>query len=245
MLVSKGENEERTKVFISYSRQDSAVVDRLVDSLNAKGFQTTIDRGSISLGEEWLPRLQFLVFNADVFVFIQSLGWMNSEICRAELEAARGRGKRIIGATVIPVVLIPHEHLGTDYIFLFSDSSIPGSSFEAGLERLVAGLEEDKDWWHSHTLLLNRQKSWAASGSPAHLLLSSVELGRYKTWAAARPRDAPTLPMELHDYLVASDTSILERSKRRELLIWKLSTAIFGALCVLFVAFFLYSKLPP
>ena len=41
------------RVFISYSRQDTAVADRLVSALEEAGFAVTIDRRDLPYGEEW------------------------------------------------------------------------------------------------------------------------------------------------------------------------------------------------
>jgi len=62
----------RLKVFISYSRDDIAFADQLVEALEASGFAPDLDRHGISGGEEWRPRLSEMIARADTVVFALS-----------------------------------------------------------------------------------------------------------------------------------------------------------------------------
>src|ERR1700737_1395612 len=62
----------KAKVFISYSRKDMAVADRLDAALKARGFETLIDRTDIHAFEEWWKRVQALIGQADTIVFVLS-----------------------------------------------------------------------------------------------------------------------------------------------------------------------------
>jgi hypothetical protein len=50
--------ERKTRVFISYSRKDSIFSNRLVDALNARGFEAYLDKKDILPGEPWKERLE-------------------------------------------------------------------------------------------------------------------------------------------------------------------------------------------
>jgi hypothetical protein len=66
---------EKLKVFISYSRRDSAAfADELVAGLELAGFAPFLDRHDIAAGEDWEARLDGLITQADTVVFVVSPG---------------------------------------------------------------------------------------------------------------------------------------------------------------------------
>jgi TIR domain len=87
--------EEKLKVFISYSRRDSAAfVDDLVVGLEDHGFAPILDRHDIKPGEPWEARLGGLIEQSDTVVFVISPEAVRSERCDWEVDrtprAARG-----------------------------------------------------------------------------------------------------------------------------------------------------------
>jgi hypothetical protein len=74
---------EKLKVFISYSRKDSAAfVDDLVVGLEDRGFAPMLDRHDIKPGEPWEARLGGLIKLSDTVVFVVSPEAVKSEIWR-------------------------------------------------------------------------------------------------------------------------------------------------------------------
>src|SRR5260370_27597438 len=74
--------EENLKVFISYSRRDSAAfVDDLVVGLEDRGFAPFLDRHDIKPGEPWEARLGGLIEQSDTVVFVVSPEAVKAEIC--------------------------------------------------------------------------------------------------------------------------------------------------------------------
>lgn len=49
------------KVFISYSRRDTAIADALLEALTSHGFEVLIDRRSLPFGERWQAELAELI----------------------------------------------------------------------------------------------------------------------------------------------------------------------------------------
>src|ERR1700687_1760747 len=88
------------KVFVSYSRKDSAFAQMLVSELAAGGFDAFLDKTDIAPGEPWKERLAGLIAAADTVVFIVSGNSVASPICVWELEESARRGKRIIPVVV-------------------------------------------------------------------------------------------------------------------------------------------------
>jgi TIR domain len=76
---------EKLKVFISYSRRDSAAfADELMAGLEVAGFAPFLDR-HVAAGEDWEARLGGLIAQSDTVVFVVSLEAVKSEQCTWEV----------------------------------------------------------------------------------------------------------------------------------------------------------------
>src|SRR3982074_3405741 len=84
------------KVFVSYSRKDSAFAQMLVGALAERGFDAFLDKTDIAPGEPWKERLAGLIAAADTMVFTVSPDSIASPICAWELEESTRLGKRVI-----------------------------------------------------------------------------------------------------------------------------------------------------
>src|ERR1700681_3742646 len=88
---------EKLKVFISYSRRDSAeFADELVAGLEYGGFAPFLDRHDIAAGEDWEARLGALIAEADTVVFVVSPESVKSERCVWEVDKTLGLSKRLL-----------------------------------------------------------------------------------------------------------------------------------------------------
>src|SRR5262245_10729112 len=88
---------EKLKVFISYSRKDSAAfVDDLVVGLEDRGFAPMLDRHDIKPGEPWEARLGGLIKLSDTVVFVVSPEAVKSEICGWEVDKTLALSKRLL-----------------------------------------------------------------------------------------------------------------------------------------------------
>src|ERR1019366_3438022 len=80
----------RYDVFISYSREDSARVQPLVDELRRRGYRAFVDVESILVGDKWKERLERSIRASRVLLFCWSehardSGYVNFEYSRAEV----------------------------------------------------------------------------------------------------------------------------------------------------------------
>src|SRR6516162_2419787 len=88
---------EKLKVFISYSRKDSAeFADELLAGLEYGGFAPFLDRHDIAAGEDWEVRLGGLIEQSDTVVFVISPESVKSERCVWEVDKALGLSKRLL-----------------------------------------------------------------------------------------------------------------------------------------------------
>src|SRR3954471_4341037 len=95
---------EKLKVFISYSRKDSAAfVDDLVVGLEDRGFAPFLDRHDIKPGEPWEARLGGLIEQSYTVVFVVSPEAVKSEICGWEVDKTLALSKRLLPVIHRPV----------------------------------------------------------------------------------------------------------------------------------------------
>lgn len=60
------------RIFLSYSRNDQAIVERIRASLNAAGFESFLDTKDLPLGQEYNARIKLAIEEADLFLFLAS-----------------------------------------------------------------------------------------------------------------------------------------------------------------------------
>jgi hypothetical protein len=89
-------------VFISYSRADSSIVQRLVERLARGGIRVWRDVAEISPGQDWPSLIESAVESANAFIWVSSgnsgrSGWMAHEL---EAFASRGTDRPLIPVIV-------------------------------------------------------------------------------------------------------------------------------------------------
>lgn len=197
-----GRQSEKLRVFISYSRTDSAFADEIASGLEYEGgFHVLIDRHDIHEGEEWKLRLGSLISAADTVVFVLSPKSAASSICRWEVERAHQLSKRIIPvqATSLDGVVVPDALSSLNYV-RFDDRS-----FMNGLIALRRALKTDIAWLRDHTRLLMRAEEWQAASRAPNRLLSGEDIVEAKAWMERAP-PGDLQPTELQrDFIQASD----------------------------------------
>src|SRR5215831_12346528 len=105
---------EKLKVFISYSRKDSAAfADELVAGLEFGGFAPFLDRHDIAAGEDWEARLGGLIAQSDTVVFVISPEAVKSEQCTWEVDRTieLSRGSCRLSSSRFPITTSP-KNLG-------------------------------------------------------------------------------------------------------------------------------------
>jgi peptidoglycan-associated lipoprotein len=206
---------EKLKVFISYSRADSALAEELVVGLEFEGFEVTIDRHSIAAGEKWEERLGGLILGADTVVFVLSPDSAASPICKWEVEESQRLSKRII-----PILARPVD-FSTAPKGLSAINAVPFIDGKAisGLTTLVDALNSDLGWLREHTRLAERAEEWHTAGRSEERLLRGATLTQAKTWLQSKPKTAPD-PTDLQRAFIAASEdaeAARENATRRSL----------------------------
>lgn len=191
---------DKTKVFISYSRQDSSFVVNLVDALKQHGsFHVFQDTSDILPSEEWKTRLEKLIGEADTIVFCLSPASAASEVCAWEVQVAESLNKRIV-----PVVIqevegdVPGGLEKLDYTFFTDDCE-----FGQSIDRLVTALQTDIPWIREHTRIGELARRWERTKAKDQLF-RGTELAFAEQWAKYRPSVAPELTENMLAFLKAS-----------------------------------------
>lgn len=190
------------RVFVSYSRRDLDVAQRLVAALRRHHIDVWIDQEDIPKTAIWREEIAAGIEACDNFVFLISPASIASQPCRDELEHAVGLNKRII-----PVICkdvrpadTPPEIERRNWIFLR-----PVDDFEEGIDELVQALTLDLDWVRMHTALLERAIEWDRGGRDSSRLLRGSQLREAESWQAQAGSGKEPQPTALQlQYILAS-----------------------------------------
>ena len=87
---------EAYDVFLSYSRKDQALVQRLRDLLSLSGRRVFWDAVSITPGQAWATELENALRNSDLVVLLWCCDTAQSKWVKREIRLARKSGKNIV-----------------------------------------------------------------------------------------------------------------------------------------------------
>lgn len=99
-----------SRIFLSYSRYNLALVEALVQDLEAIGNQVWLDQ-SLTGGQAWWEKILANIRDADIFIFGLSSESLESEACKSELNYAVDLHKRIVPILLsqdVNLSLLPH-----------------------------------------------------------------------------------------------------------------------------------------
>jgi tetratricopeptide (TPR) repeat protein len=189
---------DRAKVFVSYSRKDTAFARMLVEALTQRGFDPFLDTNDIAPGEPWQERLSGLLAAADTVVFCVSPDWVASPVCGWELDESARLGKRFIPviARTVAVADAPPAVARLNWIFCTETDDR-----DAALAKVDSALRTDLTWVREHTRLGELARHWEESGRSASAALRGKDLETAERWLDRRPADA-NAPTELHQAFI-------------------------------------------
>ncbi|PZO52808.1 MAG: hypothetical protein DCF16_08410 [Alphaproteobacteria bacterium] len=197
------------RVFISYSRVDSAFAEQLRVALIDRGYEANLDRQDIAPGEPWEARLEALITDADAVVYVMSPESLRSVHCKWEVKRSLELKK-----TLTPLMWRPADDIDApeglaalNYVFfdVYERSQMTDvAAFEASLAKLQEALAvADVFWVREHTKWLGRAMEWHRVGRPEGKLLPSDDVAAVQSWANDRPANK-AIPHEILDYIAAS-----------------------------------------
>ncbi|WP_213270365.1 TIR domain-containing protein [Hyphomonas sp.] len=218
---------EETKVFLSYSRKDAAMLQCIVGALiTHPEFQPDFDKAEhdpdrvsvgISADEPWWQRLEEMIAGAEAMVFLVSPHSAASKVCDEEIAYAQRLGKRIVPILVETVdfsKLPPKLHS----LNIAIDFTEGGPGFDEAMIQLIRVLAVNAAWLREGRRYAERAADWDRKGRQKGNLLPPGAFDEAEAWASRRPRNEPE-PGELFiAWVAASRESIraqLELEKAR------------------------------
>ncbi len=197
-------------VFISYAREDSRLVRRLYEALEASRREVWVDWEGIPPTAEWLEEIYAAIDSANTFIFVLSPDSLASATCAKELEHAVRNNKRLL-----PVVgreageaPVAEALARLNWIFLRDDDD-----FAAGFETLIEALDTDLEHVKLHTRYLKRAVDWQRRERDKSLALRGSELRAAEEWLAASGDKEPR-PTSLHNRFLLESRRAATRRQR-------------------------------
>jgi tetratricopeptide (TPR) repeat protein len=209
MAKKKLQRQVQTKLFLSYSRKDLKMAERLHVALQEQGFEVLLDRTDIAPGEDWKARLGQLIHEADAIIFALSPHSTASSVCGWEVEEAARLGKRILPALIVKVVdaEVPPTLGKLNFIsFLKRD-------FGQAIADVVSALNTNLDWVREHTRLSELALVWDRKGRDTAQILRGRGLQDAEAWMASQPENAAS-PTELQRAFIASSRTAASGRQR-------------------------------
>lgn len=210
------------RVFLSYSRRDTAFAGRYVAELERHVRKVWVDWQGIQASEKWRRKIFDALRGSDAVIVLVSRNSLRSQWCRKECEEAVRLGKRIL-----PVLIAPEPEGSasaaldaagwgplTEYQRLTMTAD---ADFARGVRETLEFVAQQHQWVELHTLLGDQAHAWRASGFSEGLLLRPHELARAEAWRAHTP-DTPGFrarPTAEQDAFIDRSRSAMRHRTRR------------------------------
>ncbi len=223
-------SRDKAGVFVSYAREDEAIVERLATALRANGRDVWLDTDDIRGSEEWERAVDAGIDSSDAVAFVLSPAFVGSQQCRRELEYAVHNGKRLVPllAREVDSADVAPELARLNWITI-------GDSDPAGAAALEEALDTDLDWVHTHTDLLVRAVAWEARNEDRGLLLRGRPLADAEHFLETASGKEPA-PAPLHTRYVLAGRRAATRRQRGTIAVVTTFLVVAVALAVVAVA---------
>ncbi len=200
-------------IFISYSRRDLPLPQKIVDALAKNQLEVWIDWNSIPKGEDWEQEIYRGIEEADAFLFLVSESSVASEMCNKEILHAVQNKKRILPVFIGDVDNRQVYSVLDKFFNAEAKKEIGKRNFiycregRDDFEKAIADIGEtirtDYDWLKFHRELQVKALRWDKRKDFSRLLLGKELREAEKQLAGAGTKDPP--PTELQrEFLLKS-----------------------------------------
>lgn len=200
-----------TGVFISYSRKDSVIAQKLMKEFQSINLDVWVDWEDIPPAVGWLNQILQGIEQADAFIFLISPDSIKSEVCNVELEHAHNNAKRIIPIVVREVNPKETVAIIRDLNWIFIREK---DDFKTGLETIQKAINLDVDWLQEHRRLQVRALDWDRRKDTS-LLLRGRDLRNALRMVTSHEGKDPR-PSDLQKLFI----HVSSRSERFNLVLW-------------------------
>ncbi len=155
-------------IFISYSRKDLDIAEKIVNALVKDDLEPWIDWKSIPKGETFEEEIERGIEEADIFLFLVSPNSIQSDWCNKEIAHAIKNGKRILSIVLHdtnPKSIHP-EISKRNWIYCRSGQD----DFNNAIEETRKTVHTDYEWLKYHTELQVKALRWEQKEDNSRLL---------------------------------------------------------------------------
>lgn len=208
-VSDKTPTDSPATVFISYSRTDSAFLNRIKPALESRHIKAFVDEEDIEKGESFTARIKELILSADLTLFIVSPEAVASNFCLEEIRFAAESGKRVVPLIwKQPTTRLPQPVAETNWISA-ETYRLSGMTDTSQFEQLVDELQRAIDfgnvqWVREHSKWITRAIAWDNGGRRSGALLPTGDLESIQQWIGRRPNECPAVPIFVFDFVQAS-----------------------------------------
>ncbi|HEX2122675.1 MAG TPA: toll/interleukin-1 receptor domain-containing protein, partial [Thermoanaerobaculia bacterium] len=187
--------------FLTYSREDAASRDSIIQSLGERGVELVGD-WQLPPGPPYDPRLQQLIEEADALVFLMTPKSVISSPCRAELAHAELHKKRIVPLLVsdgFDEKTLPKSLAAPQWAYCRTPEET-----ENAADGVAETINTDWDLAEDHAWLIKRAAEWRLSRGA---LLRGESLKRAEAWlprVEANPLRLPNTTPEINSFIEVS-----------------------------------------
>ncbi|MBE0670822.1 MAG: TIR domain-containing protein [Anaerolineales bacterium] len=166
--INSGLNHKMTHIFISYSRKDLAIAEKIINALAKDDLEPWIDWKSIPKGETFEREIQQGIEKAEIFLLLVSPDSVQSDWCNKEIAHAVKNGKRILPVVIRDTDLedIHPEISKRNWIFCREELD----DFDKAIGETHKAIQTDYEWLKYHTKLLVKSLDWELRGDNSLLL---------------------------------------------------------------------------
>ncbi|MFS2137778.1 toll/interleukin-1 receptor domain-containing protein [Duganella sp. Dugasp56] len=149
------------RIFLSYARDDSLIVAKFAERLEAEGYDVFFDASDLQLGASFSAALSEEINSADIVIFFLSKKALESSWFNRELGIAVSNRYSELQTRIIPIILdkeVQAPFFLSDYVCLDLSSAESESDFDEKISSLVSSLKKIEIKGAPETDLMQRQR---------------------------------------------------------------------------------------
>lgn len=218
-----------SQIFISYSRKELAIAEKIIDALAKDDLEPWVDWKSIPKGETFEQEIQQGIEAAEIFLFLVSPDSVQSEWCNKEVAHAVRNGKRIL-----PIVIrdtdpkIIHSEISKRNWIFCRDGQ---DDFNKAIEETHKTIRANYDWSKYHTELQVKALRWERKQDASRLLRGKELREAEEQLAEINGQEEPQPTKIQREYIFASQKNEI-RQRRQVTISLAVGLAIVAALAV-------------
>lgn len=212
MATAESTADERTSVFVSYSRKDEVFVERAKAKLEELDLEVWLDLEAIAPSSKWREEIQYGIEGSEALIVVVSPDSMTSAEVRNEIDRAEQLGKRIVPVEFrqYPPESAHHAISSRNWIRWRSDDEEADA-----VAKIKRALGNDPDWAKDHTRLNARALQWERHGKGHRGMLNGDDLEDAEQKIAIPRGEGQPQVTELMREFVAESRRVATRRLRR------------------------------